>query len=166
MLKGIAAPPADPAADITVGSSIITGGTNGYLLYDNNGVVGERVPVMQTIGGNTSGNLTANSTQYFSNTISSFESLIRQVVAAGGTFTKFYVSLQAAPGAGQSYTFTLRVNGSDTDVTCTIADSATSASDLTHTAAITAGQSWSLKSVSSTTATPASPSWGIGFIMG
>lgn len=57
-----------------------------------------------------------------------------------------------APGAGQSYTMTLMVNGAATSVTCTISDTNFTCEDLSNTAAITAGQSYALRMVGSATA--------------
>ncbi len=41
MLKAVASAAGDPAADITIGSSVITGGTDTRVLFDDNAVVGE-----------------------------------------------------------------------------------------------------------------------------
>ncbi len=69
------------------------------------------------------------------------ESYHGQVVAAPGTIDRLFVELSAAPGAGagDAYVFTLRLNGADTALTCTITQPATSASDTTHTVAVVAG---------------------------
>lgn len=74
---------------------------------------------------------------------------------AGGTFKNLYVSLTAAPGASQSVQVTLEVAGSATSVTCTISGaSATSCSDTTDTATISAGQTYNYQiTVSSGNAT-------------
>lgn len=55
----------------------------------------------------------------------------------------------AAPGAGQSYTVTIRVNGVDTGITATISDSGSAAADLTHYAHLVPGDRVSAKAVSS-----------------
>jgi len=117
----------------------------------------------QMLGGNTTGNLPSNATQYFLQTQSATENLIYWTAPRSGTFRNLYINVTNSPGAGQSYVFTLRVNGADTSVTCTISDSATSCNDTTHTAAITAGQTYSIKSVSSATATGTDPAWGVEF---
>lgn len=58
-----------------------------------------------------------------------------------------------APAAGQTLAATLRINGSDTTLTCTITGTGTTCSDTngTHAAACTAGQLFSLKTVTSAT---------------
>lgn len=55
------------------------------------------------------------------------------------------VRLNAAPGSGRSLKFTLRVNGTDTDVTCTIADNAATGSSGGGTAAVPAGAVLSMR---------------------
>lgn len=117
----------------------------------------------QMISGNITGNLPSNATQYFLQTQSATENLIYWTAPRSGTFRNLYINVTNSPGAGQSYVFTLRVNGADTSVTCTISNSATSCNDTTHTAAITAGQTYSIKSVSSATATGTDPAWGVEF---
>lgn len=56
-----------------------------------------------------------------------------------------------APASGQTVTSTLRVAGADTAVTCTSTGPATSCNDVTHSAYCTAGQTYSLKVVTSAT---------------
>jgi hypothetical protein len=57
-----------------------------------------------------------------------------------------------APGAGQTYTITLRVNSNDTPITCTIADSNMSCTDTVHIATVTAGDLISYSAVASASA--------------
>ena len=58
----------------------------------------------------------------------------------GGTLSELRVRLSAAAGgAGSSYAFTVRKNGVDTSVTCTIAVAATSCSDTTNSVSFSAG---------------------------
>jgi hypothetical protein len=71
-----------------------------------------------------------------------------------GTLKNLNVTANQAAGAGQSYTFTLRIAASDKTLTCTISGaSPQTCTDSTHTEAITAGQLYSIKTVSSVTAT-------------
>lgn len=73
-----------------------------------------------------------------------------------GTFKNLFVKLNTAPGGVQTSTITLRVNGSDTAITITVTGAAVSGSDdfsiTGHTAAITKGQTFSLKIVGSASA--------------
>jgi hypothetical protein len=64
------------------------------------------------------------------------------------------VQTSVAPGAGQNYAITLRRNGADTAITCTISGAGNSAcSDTSHTVAYNATDTLDVKIISSTTAT-------------
>jgi hypothetical protein len=67
-----------------------------------------------------------------------------------GTFRNLFV-FSTAPAAGQTLTATLRVAGADTALTCTITGPSTTCSDVTHTAACTAGNLFVMKLVTSAT---------------
>ncbi len=72
----------------------------------------------------------------------------------GGTLSNVNFSVSAAPGAGKSWTVTIQDNGSNTLLTCTISNPATSCSDVSHSATIAAGDL--LVAFISTVGTPAS----------
>lgn len=63
-----------------------------------------------------------------------------------GTVQNLFAKLRTAPGAGTSWTITVRTDQSvtdtmaDTSVTCSIADTATGNSDTTHTATVSQGK--------------------------
>ena len=61
-----------------------------------------------------------------------------QVPMVAGTLSNFRASISAAPGSGNSWIFTVRVNGVNTALTCTITNSApnTSCKDDVHSVAI------------------------------
>jgi hypothetical protein len=61
------------------------------------------------------------------------------IIPTAGTVKNFYVLAQQGPGTGNSWTMTLRKNGANTSVTCTISNLATQCSDTTHTAVFAAG---------------------------
>lgn len=68
------------------------------------------------------------------------ELAVQQIIPAAGTLQNFYVFVQAAPAAGRSWTLTVRKNGADTAVTCTIPGfNSQSCSDTTHTVSFAAG---------------------------
>ena len=67
-----------------------------------------------------------------------------------GTIDNLVVTIPA-PGAGKSYAFTLRVNGVDSSLTCTISDANTTARDTTNSVSVTAGDLVTLKCVPSGT---------------
>ena len=75
-----------------------------------------------------------------------------QIVSTPGTISNLHINLQVAPGVGKSITFTFRVNGADTDLTCTISETDTTGQDLAHVINVAAGDYIDLK---------ASPSSGI-----
>src|SRR5574341_1082320 len=65
------------------------------------------------------------------------------------TFKNMRAFTGGSPGAGQSYTITLRKNGADTALAVTISDGGTSGSDLADTVAFAAGDTISVKCVAS-----------------
>jgi hypothetical protein len=70
------------------------------------------------------------------------------------------VNLSGTAGSsGRSYTFTVRKNSADTLITCQIVASATSCSDMTHTATFTAGDRISLESSPSGTPSARTVVW-------
>jgi hypothetical protein len=78
-----------------------------------------------------------------------------QTLAPAANFNAHNLSVRTsmAPGAGNSVTITLRANGADTGVSCTISETATTCSS-TATALVGAGSALALK-ISSSPATPA-----------
>ena len=78
------------------------------------------------------------------------EAGVQVLCPIGGTFKNLFV-LTSAPAAGQTVIATLRVNSADTAITCTVTGTGTTCSDTTHTATCTAGQPYSLKTVTSAT---------------
>lgn len=69
------------------------------------------------------------------------------------TLKKLYIDMDSAPASGKSLAFTVLSNGSSTSITTTVADSATSGNDTTHTATSTAGGLVEVQSVPSGTPT-------------
>jgi hypothetical protein len=72
--------------------------------------------------------------------VSTVESDVSTVASFTGTISNFQVYEEASNFNG---TFTVRVNGVDTAITCTVS-AAQRCSDTSHTASITAGQSISI----------------------
>jgi hypothetical protein len=69
------------------------------------------------------------------------EADVQQPIPLGGTISNFYFHVEGTSASSQSTTITLRVNGTATTITCTLAAGGTGCSDTTHTAVVTAGQS-------------------------
>lgn len=74
------------------------------------------------------------------NLMSFTENDARQVCPTRGKIKNLYCVMAASPGGGaKAYTFTLRVNGINSALTCTIAGAATTANDTTHEVTVAAG---------------------------
>lgn len=94
----------------------------------------------------------AGATQFFVVGGSATELNVYGVAPATGTFRNLWLNLNTAPGGVQTDTFTLRVNGADTAITCVVTGAAVSGSDITHAVPVTKGQTWSIKIVGSAAA--------------
>lgn len=70
-----------------------------------------------------------------------------QVCPSDGTVSKLKLVLETAPGSGNSFAFTLRVNEADSSLTVTISGSDTSGSDLSNQVSVSAGDTVSMQSV-------------------
>jgi hypothetical protein len=74
-------------------------------------------------------------------------------IAFAGVMSKMYMAAQGAPGAAQTYTYTLRKNTGTTILTSTTSGAAaTTSSDLTHQVALAAGDTFDMLVVTSATA--------------
>lgn len=78
------------------------------------------------------------------------------------TVVGLFIALSAAPGGSASRTFTFRVNGGATAVTCVVSGASTTASDVTHTAALVADDLICLQEVGANT--PAASDCRIGVL--
>lgn len=105
-----------------------------------------------------------NTTSYFTTTVAptSTESDVPCPMPRSGIFNGLYVKTQNnVGGSGQTSTYTLRINGSDTALTCSISSGSASGSDSTHTASYSAGDKLTIKVVNSATTSSVSPSISI-----
>lgn len=85
---------------------------------------------------------------------SATESAIQEVISSAGVITNFLVKLDSAPGAAKQYVFTLRVNGVDSALTCTISGAAsTTGTDTSHSVNVSAGDLVSISCTPSGTPT-------------
>jgi hypothetical protein len=75
------------------------------------------------------------------------------------TISQLQVVVGAAPGVGKSWTITLRKNGGDQTLTCTISDNATSASDTSNSVSVAVGDTLTMKVVPSGTPTASGGMW-------
>lgn len=67
------------------------------------------------------------------------EARVQQVISHGGTLRNLYVVVNTGPGAGKSWVVTVRVNGVNSLLTCTIADANTAAHNTAVEIAVNAG---------------------------
>jgi hypothetical protein len=97
------------------------------------------------------------------------ENHVTTAISPPGTIRKLRVKLSAAPGAGKSYTFTLRYAASggamaDSTLTVTISgDATTSGADVSHDVAVAAGGKVSISCVPSGTPTAVYATWTMEF---
>lgn len=123
----------------TAGQSIVTGGS-----------------------GSTTNSTTAN--RYAGlmgvSTFSATANDMRQVMPTGGTFSNLYVSANTALTSG-SYAVNLYVNGSATALTASLTNSGTTASDVTHSVAVSAGDLVEIETVPSSPNATKRIQWGL-----
>ncbi len=81
--------------------------------------------------------------------ISTTESFVNSPVAQPMTVNKMQAVTGTAPGPGQSQVWTLRKNGADTAITCTISDTNVAASDTAHSVSFVPGDKVDIKIVMS-----------------
>lgn len=80
-----------------------------------------------------------------------------------GTVARLSLHLYTAPGAGSSWAFTVMNNGVATAVTCVIATTATTCSDLIHSSTFTENSNFTIRSVPFSNPVATSVSWSIKF---
>lgn len=114
-------------------------------------------------GFNLSGSVTAYNTISGGHNWSTTEAVRKQLIAASGKLKSLKVELSGAPGSGKSYTITLRINGVDTALTCTIANTDTTGSDTTHQVTVAPGDEVSLSGVPSGTPAEVASYWSLLF---
>jgi hypothetical protein len=115
------------------------------------GPTGPQGPSALIVGGGTgTQELSAGAASFvpmFDSLRSPDETAVQQQVPFAGTLSRLHVRLDGtagASGSGEFYTFTIRLNGSDTAVTCTILETATNCSDSVNTVLFNAGDLLSL----------------------
>jgi hypothetical protein len=130
--------------------SLVLHGTNGITFPDDNVQAGAAINSVQYAGG-TDSNQTQNTTYYLSPTGGNTdEADFSFRCPVSGTIKNLYTYAESV-ASGQTVTFTIRKEAGDTAVTCVITGTATEASDLVNTVAVTAGDLVTVKSVKSAT---------------
>ncbi len=85
------------------------------------------------------------------------------VVSSAGDFKNLRFRLVNAPGVGNSRTFTLRINGVDTDLTLTISNTDTQGSNTSDIVSVSAGDYVSIGTTSSGSPASSSAAWSTIF---
>jgi hypothetical protein len=70
------------------------------------------------------------------------------VIPTGGTLKSLYILHRNAPGTDKTVTYTIRRNSSSTGITCSVSNSDLTANDITHTQAVSAGDTVAMMTVS------------------
>lgn len=146
--------------DITISGAETTGSTTGVVSV----VAGDRISIQTDSSGAGAGATAYILTTFVSttekevillsrivtnNSLNKYSALtglsngsdVYAVMPTPGTFSKLYVWMMGAPGAGKNFAYTLRYDGATvSDITCTIADANVAAHDTAHSLAIVAGQ--------------------------
>lgn len=99
----------------------------------------------------SAGAVAQNSTVFQVSAANATEGVAQAIAPKAGTFRNLYIATGTIGGSAQTVTATLRIAGSGTTITCQVLTAATTCNDITHSAAITAGQSYSLQVVTSAT---------------
>ena len=159
--QGLAGPQGSPGATGPQGLQGLTGlqGPEGPTGAEGPvGPQGPQGPSATIIGGGTgSTNLSGSADRFvaaFFSHVSANESAVNQIMVISGELSYLYVRLDNSPGGTNSYTFTIRKNGLDSTLSCTILGSATSCMNIdpAHSVTFDAGDLISVK------ADPSSPS--------
>src|SRR3990167_4573843 len=123
----------------------------------------------QVMMSSTSTALSATATQYLavmgmgSAAPATAEGDRKELTASGGTLKNLRMEVATAPGAGTSRAFTLRKNGANTAVTCTISGTATSCTDTANSVAVVAADDVSVSSVPTSSPLTSVASWTLVF---
>lgn len=81
------------------------------------------------------------------------ESNVDVTLSSAGTISNLIAAPTIAPGGSETFTYTLRKNGSDTALTCTVTGDSISATDITNSVSVGIGDTISVKLVISGAAT-------------
>lgn len=147
-----------------------TGATGGTGATGSGGATGATGAGAAPIAGDSGTTIAVGSTVYahpngHSTTGTDSTGATRFKVPRAGTVQTLYVEASSGHGSGDNV-YTLRKNGSDQAVTCTITGAATTCSDLTHNFAVAAGDLLSVKVVTASggLAVAVSHAWGFEIV--
>jgi hypothetical protein len=95
----------------------------------------------------------------FTGNSSSTETDVQNVIPTNGTVGNFFGYVTSAPGGSNSWVFTLRINGVNSAVTCTVSGTARTCFDTTHTIAFSQGDLISIQVTTSNHPSVTSAQW-------
>lgn len=132
---------------------------------------GDKIQLAQILcGGSGATTLDDTATEYaclvgVDHSINTTESAHKILIGKDGHIKNFAVKISGAPGAGKSYTFTVRVNDADSTITCAVSGASdTEAEDATHEVTVTKGNRINLKIVPAGTPTVVYGWWAIQYV--
>jgi len=96
-------------------------------------------------------------------TLTDIEDRTKCAFPVAGKLKNFYVRLNQAPGAGKSFTFTIRKNGADTALVVTISGTDTVGQNTTNEIEIAVGDLVNIKIAPTNTPTGAYVAFGLEF---
>lgn len=147
------------AGDVVLGHKFAAGQSRLFLLRANGKAA---APSSSPFFGYSSGSLTlAGATFYLTAGSNPAESSISRVIPFACVISDLVIEVSAAPGASETFTFTLRKNGADTGLTVVISDTDTTAEELATSISFAKGDTWNLKVVGSGSAASAIIQFGV-----
>lgn len=87
--------------------------------------------------------------EYLATPVEVEDFVVQRVCPVAGNIKCLRVIAEPAPGATETYVITVRINGVDSTLTCTLSDAETTGSDVAHTAAVALGDLLSVSFVGS-----------------
>jgi len=119
-------------------------------------ILGAARPSRSMLRFHSSGSISANASTYLgSDYFGGVESLMATPLPYYGTIMNLYSKTSTAPTSGQSAVYTIEKNGSDTGITCTTSGTNISSNDVSHNSNFNAGDTITVKLVTSITAATA-----------
>ncbi len=128
-----------------------------WTLKSTSGTAAAPIPNKTSVLSTSSANMSGSVPTYLGlqgvNSDTTSSQNVGGVMPASGTFKNAYAILSASPGASpRSYTLTLVKNDVDTGIVVTVGSGVTTGNDTTHTASVTAGDTFYWRSNPSATA--------------
>lgn len=158
--------PAQVTANLDAFTSVLKGvvpasggGTTNFLRADGTWAGAPSSRSHLSVGCDTSA-LSAGVTLYLgTNSCGTSAAFSRIMISAAGTIGNLYVQGGGSPGAGQTFIWTVRKNGSAQTLTCTVADAAVTCNNAVNTFSVVAGDYIDITAVGSAGASSSGQNW-------